>query len=249
MSSNSFFPPPVRLLLSPEGESFGGGKLSRRSFIKRTGGATAATFITWNSLNLRARAEEVQACTHSDHGNHDNGDISPTVQEKAEEWLNAPATGSPPENFWQQAARESLEKTAQKLLGNGSSGQIDVTDFLSKWAENLGKNLYEKSSLPSKQQALDHFSENRLTYGTASVPFAFGALAAIDDYVQKPGTQVSARVKLSSILSDEWMHHDWECGEGKLSVGWDAWLKATWKDDLLHPEVEQGAYFQLGWSW
>ena len=39
------------------GNSSSGGGLSRRSFIKRAGGATAATFIAWQGLSSIARAE------------------------------------------------------------------------------------------------------------------------------------------------------------------------------------------------
>ncbi|HEY8961565.1 MAG TPA: twin-arginine translocation signal domain-containing protein, partial [Luteolibacter sp.] len=36
----------------------GGNDVTRRTFIKRTGGATVAAMVTWNLATLEARAEE-----------------------------------------------------------------------------------------------------------------------------------------------------------------------------------------------
>ena len=58
MSSNAFLPPPVRLSQAFENGESGGGGVTRRSFIKRTGGATVATMVAWNLVTNEARAEE-----------------------------------------------------------------------------------------------------------------------------------------------------------------------------------------------
>lgn len=57
MSENSFLPPPVRLSQVFECDHSGGGGITRRSFIKRTGGATVATMVAWNLTVNEARAQ------------------------------------------------------------------------------------------------------------------------------------------------------------------------------------------------
>lgn len=62
MSANRFLPPPVRLSQAFESEKFSGGasgsEITRRSFLKRTGGATVATLVAWNLASNPARADE-----------------------------------------------------------------------------------------------------------------------------------------------------------------------------------------------
>lgn len=60
MSANRFLPPPVRLSQAFESKNFSGGasgsEITRRSFLKRTGGATVATLVAWDVANQIARA-------------------------------------------------------------------------------------------------------------------------------------------------------------------------------------------------
>jgi hypothetical protein len=60
MNANRFLPPPVRLSQAFESEKFSGGasgsEITRRSFIKRTGGATVATLVAWNLASRTADA-------------------------------------------------------------------------------------------------------------------------------------------------------------------------------------------------
>lgn len=56
MNNHSFLPPPVLLSQAFENDRSGGGGITRRSFIKRTGGATVATMIAWNLTVNEARA-------------------------------------------------------------------------------------------------------------------------------------------------------------------------------------------------
>lgn len=57
MSDNPFLPPPVRLSQAFESEHSGGDGITRRTFIKRTGGATVATMVAWNLTINEARAQ------------------------------------------------------------------------------------------------------------------------------------------------------------------------------------------------
>jgi len=70
MNANKFLPPPIRLSQAFEPGKFSGGasgaEITRRSFMKRTGGATVATLVAWNLALKDARAENA------------NGDSSPT---------------------------------------------------------------------------------------------------------------------------------------------------------------------------
>ena len=64
MNTSNFLPPPVRLSQAFEGDA--GGGMSRRRFIKRTGGATVAAAIAWQSTNQMACAigeGECSECT------------------------------------------------------------------------------------------------------------------------------------------------------------------------------------------
>ena len=60
--NNNFIPRHGSPLFYPqdpsEGFQGGSGGLSRRKFLKRTGGATAATFLAWQGLCLEARADD-----------------------------------------------------------------------------------------------------------------------------------------------------------------------------------------------
>ncbi|MFC7339513.1 hypothetical protein ACFQY0_20140 [Haloferula chungangensis] len=56
MSKSNFLPPPVRL--SQAFDESGGGGMSRRLFIKRSGGATVASIAAWNLTATAARADE-----------------------------------------------------------------------------------------------------------------------------------------------------------------------------------------------
>jgi hypothetical protein len=60
MSANRFLPPTVRLSQAFEPEKFSGGagasEITRRSFLKRTGGATVATLVAWNLASQEIRA-------------------------------------------------------------------------------------------------------------------------------------------------------------------------------------------------
>lgn len=57
MNHSRFLPPPVRLSQAFEGET-GGDGISRRTFIKRTGGATVATMVAWNTATTDCRAQQ-----------------------------------------------------------------------------------------------------------------------------------------------------------------------------------------------
>ena len=61
MNANEFLPPPDRLSQASESEKFSGGasssEITRRSFLKRTGGATVATLVAWNLASLKADAK------------------------------------------------------------------------------------------------------------------------------------------------------------------------------------------------
>jgi len=61
MNANKFLPPPVRLSQAFEPGGFGGcgsgSEITRRSFMKRTGGATVATLVSWNLASQRVNAE------------------------------------------------------------------------------------------------------------------------------------------------------------------------------------------------
>lgn len=69
MSANQFLPPTVRLSQAFESEKFSGGasgsEITRRSFIKRTGGATVATLVAWNMATQQARADGDNASDNS----------------------------------------------------------------------------------------------------------------------------------------------------------------------------------------
>lgn len=60
MNANKFLPPPVRLSQAFESERFSdgasGSEITRRSFLKRTGGATVATLVAWNLASQQASA-------------------------------------------------------------------------------------------------------------------------------------------------------------------------------------------------
>jgi hypothetical protein len=60
MNANEFLPPPVRLSQASDLEKFSGGasgsEITRRSFLKRTGGATVATLVAWNLASKQAEA-------------------------------------------------------------------------------------------------------------------------------------------------------------------------------------------------
>lgn len=55
MNHSRFLPPPVRLSQAFEGET-GSDGISRRTFIKRTGGATVATMVAWHLSAIDAQA-------------------------------------------------------------------------------------------------------------------------------------------------------------------------------------------------
>lgn len=62
MNHEDFLRSPICFRQAPEGFSSGGGSLwnnpiTRRSFLKRTGGATVATFIAWHSVSQISRAD------------------------------------------------------------------------------------------------------------------------------------------------------------------------------------------------
>jgi hypothetical protein len=61
MNNRSFLPPPIRLSQAFENGDSGGGGITRRTFIKRTGGATVATMIAWNLATNEARAQTENA--------------------------------------------------------------------------------------------------------------------------------------------------------------------------------------------
>lgn len=60
MNANKFLPPPIRLSQAFDPEKFSGGvsgsEITRRSFLKRTGGATVATLVAWNSASTKLNA-------------------------------------------------------------------------------------------------------------------------------------------------------------------------------------------------
>lgn len=58
MNENSFLPPPVRLSQAIENGDYGGGGVTRRTFVKRTGGATVAAMVAWNLASQQTRAQE-----------------------------------------------------------------------------------------------------------------------------------------------------------------------------------------------
>lgn len=57
MDDKSFLPSPVRLNQAFEGDRSGDGGITRRTFIKRTGGATVATMVAWNLATNEASAQ------------------------------------------------------------------------------------------------------------------------------------------------------------------------------------------------
>jgi len=65
---NNFIPRHGNPLFYPQDPSEGfqgsSGGLSRRKFLKRTGGATAATFVAWQGLTLTARAATTHCPAH-----------------------------------------------------------------------------------------------------------------------------------------------------------------------------------------
>ncbi len=61
---------PLFYPVDPEkGFDGGGGRTSRRKFLKRTGGATFASFLAWQSTSLDARAGEQDSSDESDADN------------------------------------------------------------------------------------------------------------------------------------------------------------------------------------
>jgi hypothetical protein len=80
-------------LFSPDPESrFSGGAswndgMSRRSFLKRTGGATAATLVAWHSASLKCRAEGEESATG---GSEEDGNWGPYLMRLQAVW---PANG------------------------------------------------------------------------------------------------------------------------------------------------------------
>lgn len=57
MSDKQFLPPAVRLSQAFECDDSRGSGITRRTFIKRMGGATVATMVAWNLTANEARAE------------------------------------------------------------------------------------------------------------------------------------------------------------------------------------------------
>ena len=71
MNANRFLPPPVRLsqAFDSENSSSGyGSSITRRSFLKRTGGATVATLVAWNLASQELKASSPESGDSESYG-------------------------------------------------------------------------------------------------------------------------------------------------------------------------------------
>lgn len=220
--------------------------INRRRFLKRTGGATVATFVTWNLTSINSRGELIMPpCGHSGHGEHTNGTSSTQLQEKATDWLDLKnaETPNPFLAIFMQAMQDTFPATT-------TPQSVDLEDKAFDLAEAYGQGLLDLAKEPAKEWFKEQLEEHPFTTAAASLGLATGFLLGANEYLQQSGSAPSLSIPLPSLS------HEWECQPpwggppGTLEIELEGDLKVRFDGSVSNIDVDEyGIYLRIRFRW
>lgn len=235
---------PAQLAQAFESGSGSGSGITRRSFIKRTGGATVATLVAWETSKTKLHAEDINGgnCPHSDHGEWD-GRSDEALGELADNWL-AEQEAKTPNPFlailW-GAVEEAHPKT-------NNPQPLNIEDIGQAFLEEVGQGLLDLAKDPAKEW-FEHLLEDHARTKADKTLFLtsgiFLGIGALEGYIRAEDSPVEINIPISSI-APEYLKHQWECSDGILELELSGDIKLSFDGSLLNPDIDSwGLKFML----
>lgn len=228
----------------PEKGFQGGGKQSRRKFLKRTGGATAGAFVAWNLTTKQARAGLGDGnCGHSDHGEH-NDNIDSELAGIFDDYFRPANPGYDPH----KALEDSFADLAERYTENSQGGStVEPEAFLLDWGERFLKKSWDQfEDNGFNDQFRENFWKNHpRSEGTALLLLGgAAALGGFGYYLNNHDPSLDLHVPIPLLKKR------WECGDGYWELELKGELGLQFDGDLLDPELDSwGGELKLSYYW
>lgn len=190
--------------------------------------------VAWNLQNSQLRADPLDNdCPHSDHGNHNNGNVDEALNGMANEWLTIEEAKTP--NPFMAILWGAFEATAPKIY---NPQPVDLGDFGANFAQEVAEGFLDLAKDPSKEWFQNLLDEHPRAVGTATLALASGLLVAGNGYIQSESSEVQVKIPLS-LLGSSLTRYEWECGNGILEVELSGSIQLSFSENLFNVDVSE----------